>query len=160
MKTFNLLIIALPFLLFESCNNHTPQKKKTPFIRPSAVSAANIIAKYKNTLIRKKKISQGAFSYVDTTFESDLFIVTDTVKEIQIDNKGKEYIILGRVKNNENLKCYFKNDKVIDSLKVNQLVTVSSNKHAAVFKSIKLDTIISVFVVEMANCSLISPVKK
>jgi hypothetical protein len=150
----NFILITIVFL-FGACGH-----EKSPAKAQAVVSASNIIAKFKNTPLSKRKLLQGASDYLDTTFKHDLFVIKDTVSEIRVDNKGRPYIILGKTKNHQDVKCYFVDDKTIDSLKVNQVITVSSKSHAAEYKSMKLDTaLISVFVVELAKCKLLGKSK-
>lgn len=153
MEKLKSLFLAFLILIFHSCNPSSKSETDLTILIP--VSSDSIIAKFKTTKIRKAKLSQGASSYIDTTFNADLFLVKDTISEIRVDNGGKSYIILGSINNYENVKCYFIDNNVIDSLKVNQVITVSSNKHALKFQKIMIDTGIDVSVVEMRNCKLI-----
>jgi len=152
MRRSGLLVIPL---LFTACINKPTPITQAAIIPVIPVPAKNIISKFKNTPFRRRKINQGATGYVDTTFKRDVFVVKDSVNEILTDDSGRPYIILGKPQKTQDFKCYFTDDKVVDSLKVNQIITVSSKSHVAIFRSLKLDTAISALVVEMDKCSLI-----
>ena len=154
MTKLNSYVIALLALFFQSCNHSTNSKLSEKQI-PVAVSADSIIAKFQNTPFRKAKLMQGASGYVDTTFRSEIFVVTDTISEIQVNNAGEDYIILGRTKNYKNLQCFFTDKKAVDSLKLGQVITLSSNRHSAKALNFEMDTTIKILDVRMADCKLI-----
>jgi hypothetical protein len=146
------LVIILIALI--SCNEKTkPVAPKETLV--IAVSADSIISKFKTSNCRRTKVENGIYNYIDTSFKGELFIVKDTITEIRVDNTGKGYIVLGKVKNNENVKCYFENKSTIDSLKPNQVITVSSSRHAAKAVTMIADTSIKVLVVELGFCQII-----
>lgn len=156
MKKFLKLIgiITIAFFIFGSCNNKIKIKAVLAVVSP--VSSDSIIAKYKNTQIRKERFSKGIYNYVDTTFKTGLFVVKDTISEISVNSQGRGYLILGRPKNHEDIQCFFANDKELDSLRPKQVITISSDRMTgrSVSKVIESDTI-NIFVVQMGKCKLI-----
>ena len=152
MKTF-LIMVGIALTLFEGCNDTQKTKKKNI---PSPVPADSIILKYKSTKIRKDKLIKGIYNYIDTTFKSGVFLIKDTINEINVTGQGRGYIILGRPKNHEDLQCFFINEKELDSLRPKQIITISSDRMTgrAVSKVIESDTI-NIFVVQMGKCKLI-----
>jgi hypothetical protein len=157
MKKFLKLIgiVTIAFFIFGSCNNKIKTKAILAVVSP--VSSDSIIAKYKNTQIRKERFSKGIYNYVDTTYRTDTFIVKDTISEISVTSEGKGYLILGRSKNHEDVQCFFADKKELDSLSPKQVVTILSDRHAArqVTNEIGSDTI-KIFVVQMTRCKLIN----
>lgn len=146
-------ITFIAFTLFEGCNGTQKTNEKKI---PSPVPSDSIILKFKTTKIRKDKLSKGIYNYVDTTFQTGLFVVNDTINEISVNSQGRGYLILGRPKNHEDIQCFFANDKELDSLRPKQIITISSDRMTgrAVSKVIESDTI-NIFVVQMGKCKLI-----
>jgi len=155
MKKFLMIfgITLMAFTLFEGCDG-TKKTNEKKILSP--VPADSIILKYKTTNIRKDKLSKGIYNYVDTTFKAGLFIVRDTINEINVNSQGRAYLILGRPKNHEDIQCFFANDKDLDSLRPKQIITISSDRMTgrSVSKVIESDTI-NIFVVQMGKCKLI-----
>lgn len=116
------------------------------------------ILRHKMVNLKRREVVNlvGISNYVDTTFKTDVFLVKDTINKISVTGDGKGYLILGKPKNNEDVQCFFADKKELDSLRPKQVITISSDMHAArqVIKFFGSDTI-KIFVVQMTRCKLI-----
>ena len=151
-KKIIIVLILCTLTVFYSCEN-TPKNKETKIQAP--VPADSIILKYKFTQFRKDKLSRGIYNYIDTTYQRGNFVVRDTINEINVTSQGRGFLILGRPKNHEDVQCFFANDKELDSLSLNQVITISCDRMTgrAISKIISSDTV-NIFVVQMGKCKL------
>ena len=139
------------FLFLIGCNHNSLET-----IKQSAVPAILIVDKFKNTNIRSDNIKRGIYDYRDTTFNNEIFAIKDTISYIGTDNQGNEYLLFGKIDGSAHwtVKCYCSDKQLFDELKVNQFVTLYSEKHFAINKIVS-GSDIGITVVQMQKCKLI-----